>query len=438
MSSVKFEGGQCKGNAQASNVLRHSDPTQENRARVREAKEKKGEICHIDPEKSHLNYSIHTDGTTGKKTYSEAFKRYKSRLMDIEASPLCTNHRKDRTTMINLEIPAPPELQGEEKREARQKWAIRVFQILAGIYGEKNVVYCVVHEDETHEYTDAKTGEKVFSREHIHFSFIPEHEGQLTGHWAMQRGRIQKCNREIENMTVTEFNCHFHTGAKTRSRETVQELKAKSQQLEEAQKAREELQEARQKVDALEAKSRELLQEITAMREAKDKAEEEADELEAHLRALTGELEHLEELREKYPNDIEEAKKGVLNAQKEYEQARQLYIDKLDQLKGKDMLQAFFTYEDGKHDVNGANFGAFLRREFREFQNFTETEHANITRQHEEAEKRARETAETLEQLPDRKKELQAKRERMKEQQRAFFDRIKAGRQQAQDERQKQ
>lgn len=429
MSSVKFEGGQSKGNAQASNVLRHSDPTPENRARVKEAKEKKCEICHIDPQKSHLNYSINPeDRTTGQEPFSTAYTRYKSRLMDIDSSPLCTNHRKDRTTMVNLEVPAPPELQGEEKREERQKWFMRVCDILTGIYGKSNVVYCVVHEDETHEYLDAKTGEQVTSREHLHFSFIPEHEGQLTGHWAMQRGRIQKCNREVEKMTVSEFNCHFHTGAKTRSRESVQELKAKSEQLAEQQKAQKELQEARQKIDALEAKSRELSQEITALREAKDKADEEADEATDILSRLNAEIEQLEELRKNYPADIEEAKNGLLNAQKEYERATELYSERLKQLApAGDMFEAFLCYEDGRTaKENGANYGAFIRREYRLFTNYTEKEHAEIERQKQDAERRAIETAEQLEQLPDRQKILEEKKGRI----RKLLDNMKPSQQQ--------
>jgi hypothetical protein len=439
MASVKFEGGAIKGNAKAANILMHIDGTQQNRERVKAAKERNGEICHIDATKSKYNFTIDANNNIGKMTYSEAYNKYKSRLMEIEASPLCTNYRKDRTTMVCLEIPTPEALQGENKRQDRQKWFICVCDILRDMYGVNNEIMASIHEDETHTYIDAKTGENRTSKEHLHYCFIPEVQGQLSGNLCMKRGKIKKCNAEIEKMTVQQFNCHFHTGTKARSRETVQELKAQSKAREEEAKARQRLEKLQHDADILEAKNKDLLKSIAARRNDWQEGGEALDDLQAEIDAKTAELERLEELRQKYPQDIEEAKKGLFLAQKEYKIAAEDYKAKLDKLSAAHSdFEAFLMYEDDRTAPNGANYGAFIRNEYKQYKNFVANKHAEIARHQKEAERRAQETAEVLEQLPDRKKALAAKKAAMQEQQAAFFARITDARQQAQADCQKQ
>ena len=287
MSSVKFEGGKSKGNQQASAYLRHNAPTPENRARVKQAKEEAGEYCHIDTDKSRANYSLIMEADKAGKVvnittnhgeeYGEAWARYKARLDEIDNSPLNTNKRRDRVTMLSLEIPTPEALSGEEQAERRREWFKGVARIIAEKYGVNNVVQCVVHEDETHAYIDAETHEERTSREHMHISIIPEKDGQLTCKWASKRSNIIAINKAVEDYTRTEFGEEFHTGTKKRSTAKINELKAESARLEEeARTAREK---AKTERHELETAIKQQQTELQRLRREKQEAEDELQAL---------------------------------------------------------------------------------------------------------------------------------------------------------------
>lgn len=227
MSSCKFEGGKCHGGAEASAYLRHNEITPENRKRVLEAKRKNDEECHIDPSKSHLNYSF-----TGY-TYEQAFKSYQERIKELDGVR-GSNKRKDRVTMQAIEVPVPEGLPEEKYKEFFEN----VTKIMTTMYGERNMIDASVHYDEQHEYIDPDTKEKRMSRVHCHYCFIPEVDEQLNAKQFSRRANINKLNNAIERMTVDCFDCHFHTGTKKKSKKTVKELKAASAVLEEQEKQR--------------------------------------------------------------------------------------------------------------------------------------------------------------------------------------------------------
>ena len=174
----------------------------------------------IDVTKSHLNKSL-----LGL-TYEQMCEKYDKRIAQLDAITN-TNHRKDRVTLQNIEIPVPRELD----RNLYNKWFVKVAEILCSMYGQMNFVDGQIHWDEEHEYVSADTGEVVTSRVHAHYSIIPEVKGVLNCKKMSGRANMKKLNKAIEDMTQKEFGCSFMTGEKTKSCHTIDELKNRSNQL---------------------------------------------------------------------------------------------------------------------------------------------------------------------------------------------------------------
>lgn len=397
MSSVKFEGGKSKGGQQASAYLRHNDPTPENRARVKKAKENAGELCFIDVEKSKRNYSFliteneAENGTeitvkTAGDNYGAAWGRYKARIDEIDASALNTNKRKDRVTMLSLEIPVPDALSGEENAERRKQWFKGVALIIAKKYGAKNIVQCAIHEDEVHAYIDAETHEERVSREHMHISIIPERDGQLNCKWASKRSNIVQVNKAVDDYTRAEFGEEFHTGARKRSAATVNELKAESARLE----------------AEAEAKRRQAAAERAELDTAIKTQQAELDRLRRDKQREEDELETLKALGEKYALQIDidavTADKEAIQACKETMQTELKAIQaERERLAGTESeLNGFLAFMDG------TQAGAWLRERAKAYKDGEQhTKHENTPSQQREGRISLNETIETYTRIKD-------------------------------------
>lgn len=214
MASAKFEGGKYHTATEVKAHLRHDDITPEER-----------EIAarnnpHIDITKSHLNKSL-----LGL-TYVQMCEKYDKRISALDETTN-KNKRKDRVTLQNIEVPVPEGLD----RKNYNRWFIKVAEIMCSMYGSENFIDGQIHYDEEHEYIDAETHEKRMSRVHMHASIVPEVKGQLNCKKMSGRANMKKLNNEIEKMTKAEFGCSFMTGTKKKSRQTIDELKNKSNRL---------------------------------------------------------------------------------------------------------------------------------------------------------------------------------------------------------------
>ena len=214
MASAKFENGKCKGGSAAKALMRHNDISIESR------KIAAIENPHIDISKSHLNFSL------DKLTYQQRCEKYDRRINKLD-NTTNTNKRKDRVTMQGIEIPKPLDLDNNQLAD----WFSDVYQILIDSYGADNVIYGDIHVDEVHDYIDSVTGEWVTSREHGHFGVVPEVDGKLNGKAFFSRKNMRILNKSIEKMTKEKYGCQFMTGEKRRSKQTIDELKNKSEEL---------------------------------------------------------------------------------------------------------------------------------------------------------------------------------------------------------------
>lgn len=202
----------CKGGSDAKAHLRHND----------KEKRKEPDVVHANP---HLDKSkTYQNKSYIGRSYEEACKFYDARIQELDSSPDATNFRKDRITMLGLEVPRPPEM---TDRRIQERWFRRVCDILSDVAGSENVVEGYFHADELHTYYDPDKRQVVNSVEHVHFDVIPVVDGKLNGKAFCARKNIKAVNRMIEKMTFNEFGCHFHTGTGKRGKE-VETLKMES------------------------------------------------------------------------------------------------------------------------------------------------------------------------------------------------------------------
>lgn len=210
MASVDFHH-KCKGGSHAKATLRHND----------KEKRREPDVDHANP---HLNKSLtYQNRAYYGRSYKEACDRYDKRIHELD-STTNDNTRKDRVTMVGLEVPRPPEM---TNRRDQEKWFRRVCDIMTELYGSENVIEGYFHADEIHDYYDPAEGKVKTSVEHIHFDVIPEVDGKLNAKAFCARKNITKINNIIERMTFSEFGCHFHTGTGKRGKE-VEQLKMES------------------------------------------------------------------------------------------------------------------------------------------------------------------------------------------------------------------
>ena len=212
MASVNFEKFKSVQSAKAQ--FRHCD------------KDARKETNHgnkeIDLQKSDMNIQFVSS------SYESTCKRYDSRIKAIDEGGRNKNRRKDRVTLLGLEVPVPKDLPSSDY----VKWFSRVNSIIEGRYGADNVMNAYIHFDEQHEYMDVRTREMTMSRVHGHFFVVPEINGKLNAKELTLRKNMISLNREIEKMTKNEFGVRFMTGEKRKSRDEVEDLKRKSREAE--------------------------------------------------------------------------------------------------------------------------------------------------------------------------------------------------------------
>lgn len=284
MSSVNFE--KFKSAQAVKAQFRHCD------------KEARKETNHgnkeIDLQKSAMNIQY------ANSTYESTCKRYDERIKAIDEGGRNKNKRKDRVTMLGLEVPAPKDLRSSDY----VKWFDRVNSIIVGRYGSENVMNAYIHFDEQHEYMDVRTKTMEMSRVHGHFFVVPETNGKLNAKGLTLRKHMISLNREIEKMTNDEFGVKFMTGEKRKSVDEVEDLKRKSREAErEAQLEAREMQVKRLEADVRRQKD--------ALERDRSDFERYKGNFEAERKnAIQGEIERFRGIATKM---IEEAKQDIAN-----------------------------------------------------------------------------------------------------------------------------
>lgn len=209
MASADWQ--KIKSRQQVKAILRHN--CKDTREQTKE---------HSNP---HLRPELTATNTGLWDTYAEAAKRYDDRWAEVNGDKTI---RKDAVVGLGFSIPAPDALPEEQE----DKWFVKVLDIMVTRYGYENIASFAVHRDERHEYIDPDTHERKMSRTHAQGILFPEADGTMCAKKIMTKGRMAELNRAIDDMSRTEFGVSFLTGKGTKSRGSVEAMKAKSLQAE--------------------------------------------------------------------------------------------------------------------------------------------------------------------------------------------------------------
>lgn len=324
----------------------------------------------IDTSKSYLNMTFGS-----LESYSEACKAYDERLAMLDSLP-GANKRKDRVTMVGLEIPVP---EGMDENKARE-WFIDVYEIAYDEMGSDNVIGASAHFDECHEYRDAETKEMRMSRAHLHVYAIPERDGKLNAKAVTGRAAMIRMNNRIEAMTVEKYpGYRFMDGTKKKSRKSVEQLKAESDQLKVVEDAQAEvakiIEEARQRADKMDAEASEKLWKAEEDREeARREREETREACVSNREALEADREALDAERQDFTRERSEWRKTANNklteainkAQADASNARLMYQNAYEDAKG---ISQGFALESFYRSFSKALQGEMSRVPFRDGKN---------------------------------------------------------------------
>lgn len=207
-------------------------------------------------------------------TAEEARARIRETIAWVDSVTPPKRIRGDRKTVAELCVPAPRS--GMSDQDARQ-FLTAACEALVEAPG-MHVVGVALHGDETHEYIDPDSKERVQSRLHLHVLVVPD----VPGHgcnmksW-LTKSRYREINQLLDRVCKRELGYAYQDGTKSRSRGDVERVKVKSLQAEAA--------ELTAKIDTLRHEVAELDKTRQKTRQDTARATQEADKAVARARA---------------------------------------------------------------------------------------------------------------------------------------------------------
>lgn len=195
-----------------------------------------GQINHIYRTREHYgNQDIDktlADRNEMAGTTEEARARIRETIAWVDSVTPPKRIRGDRKTVAELCVPAPRS--GMSDQDARQ-FLTAACEALVEAPG-MHVVGVALHGDETHEYIDPDSKERVQSRLHLHVLVVPD----VPGHgcnmksW-LTKSRYKEINQLLDRVCKRELGYTYQDGTKSRSRGDVERVKVKSLQAEAAE-----------------------------------------------------------------------------------------------------------------------------------------------------------------------------------------------------------
>lgn len=235
---------------------------------------------HVDASRTHLNGVLRFRGTPKHETAAEELDRLRRRVAEIDAVEPPKRIRRDRVTMVSIEVPCPAMPLTPDEEDKFFRLAYREIAKFCG--GSQNCGNIQIHRDEVHNYIDSVTKETRTSRVHAHCLCIPYVAGKgVNCKSFMSRDRLRQIQQAIDDRCRQELGIPYLDGSRQRSRGSVESLKLASAR-EEVYKTYEELSEAEQQLKA------------TQIRVSDLKAEE--SRLEASTAALRAEAAELRDV----------------------------------------------------------------------------------------------------------------------------------------------
>lgn len=207
-------------------------------------------------------------------TAEEARARIRETIAWVDSVTPPKRVRADRKTVAELCVPAPRS--GMSDQDARQ-FLTAACEALVDAPG-MHVVGVALHGDETHEYIDPDSKERVQSRLHLHALVVPDVPGKGCNmkSW-LTKSRYSEINQLMDKVCERELGYSYQDGTRSQSRGDVERVKAESLRAEAA--------ELTAKIDTLRHEVAELDKTRQKTRQDAARATQEADKAVARARA---------------------------------------------------------------------------------------------------------------------------------------------------------
>lgn len=221
MAGINIE--KYHGGTEAKAVLRHCD--REQRLRGEHANKQ------IDKSKTGHNQEWFVQGCND--TYAGVCSMYDSRIQEVDSNAV-RSPRKDRVTLVGMELPRPELLPADRFNEWATDAIHAINNYYSGMQAHSGFLSAYAHVDEVHDYKRFDETEQKYyntsSREHLHIFMTPYSEdgNSLNAKQFTNRKNLIALNKVIDNMTFEKYNVRFCNGTGRKSKKSVEELKVES------------------------------------------------------------------------------------------------------------------------------------------------------------------------------------------------------------------
>lgn len=296
-------------------------------------------------------------------TAEEARARIRETIAWVDSVTPPKRVRGDRKTVAELCVPAPRS--GMSDQGARQ-FLTAACEALVDAPG-MHVVGVALHGDETHEYIDPDSKERVQSRLHLHVLVVPDVPGKGCNmkSW-LTKSRYSEINRLMDKVCERELGYSYQDGTKSQSRGDVERVKAESLRAEAA--------ELTAKIDTLRHEVAELDKTRQRTRQDAARATQEADKAVARARAAEQAQRQSEAVQRQSEARTEAAERRADELQEE--------IDHLDVVRELSTVQENRTLNEARATARKSLIGdnvVIPRREFESICSLAETCWTNHT-----------------------------------------------------------
>lgn len=327
-----------------------------------------GQVNHIYRTREHYgNQDINrelADCNEMAGTAEDARTRIRETIAQVDAVTPPKRVRADRKTIAELCIPAPRA--GMSDQDAR-RFLTAACEALVDAPG-MHVVGVALHGDETHEYIDPDSKERVQSRLHLHVLVVPDVPGRGCNmkSW-LTKARYGEVNRLMDKVCEQELGYSYQDGSKQRNRGSVEQMKVASLQTEAT--------ELTAKIDNLRHEAAELDKTRQKARQDATRAMQEADRAVARARAAELAQKRSEEAQRQSEARAETAERRLGQMQERADELRE-EINSLDVVRELSTVPENRTLNEAKATARKSLIGdnvTLPRREFESICNLAET-----------------------------------------------------------------
>lgn len=327
-----------------------------------------GQVNHIYRTREHYgNQDINrelADCNEMAGTAEDARTRIRETIAQVDAVTPPKRVRADRKTIAELCIPAPRA--GMSDQDAR-RFLTAACEALVDAPG-MHVVGVALHGDETHEYIDPDSKERVQSRLHLHVLVVPDVPGRGCNmkSW-LTKARYGEVNRLMDKVCEQELGYSYQDGSKQRNRGSVEQMKVASLQTEAT--------ELTAKIDNLRHEAAELDKTRQKARQDATRATQEADRAVARARAAELAQKRSEEAQRQSEARAETAERRLGQMQERADELRE-EINSLDVVRELSAVPENRTLNEAKATARKSLIGdnvTLPRREFESICNLAET-----------------------------------------------------------------